>query len=90
MQSRVQHDRVKVTLGSSENDMFAMVGHRTPKVASPLRNLRHVRQNPDLGRAQLASLLRASRRATENDLPTLKGWEGLMANLQGHGANDQG
>ena len=88
MQSRMQHDRMKITLGHSEHDVFAMIGTRDASGANPLRSLRHVRQNPDLGRAQLASLLRASRRNSEARDATPKNWAILMGGMQSHRAND--
>ena len=88
MQSRVHHDRMKLTLENSEHDVFAMIGSRESSAANPLRNLRHVRQNPDLGRAQLASLLRASRRDTQTQAPNPKNWQTLFGGMQSHRAND--
>ena len=88
MQSRMHHDKMKITMGQSEHDVFALIGKRETSVANPLRSLRHVRQNPDLGRAQLASLLRASRRNTDSQDATPKSWATLMGGMQSHRAND--
>lgn len=89
MTARVHHNRVKVTLEAKDHDLFACIGDTTNNAASPLRNLRHVRQNPDLGRAQLASLLRASRRVSEQEpIATAKGWNTLISNMANNSAND--
>lgn len=89
MSACVHHNRVKVTLQAKGHDLFACIGDVHTNAASPLRNLRHVRQNPDLGRAQLASLLRASRRVSEQEpIATAKGWSSLVANMAHNSAND--
>ncbi len=85
----LMHDRIKMTLADKSGvDLTLLVGKGGDR-ASSIQNLRHVRQNPDLGRAQMASLLRAARRARENQEKTIGDqWTRLMSDMAARPANE--
>ena len=85
----VMHDRIKMTLGDKTGgDLTLLVGQGGNDVSS-LQQIRHVRQNPDLGRAQMASLLRAARRVRETQEKTAGDqWSRLMSDMAARPANE--